>query len=226
MADVADKGIGAALYMAMSRTLIRTYAGEYHTRPDYVLRVSNRRILTDTQADMFVTAFYGVLDPLTGTLSYCNAGHSPPYLLRIDPPANAGEYTRAAEATQMVAQALHRTGMALGVTQDAMWEQAVIQIDPGSLLVLYTDGITEAHNAQATLFGEERLLQAVQAAVARMGPMGHRTSDARVGQGLAAQDIQDALLAAVHEFAGDTPQFDDITLMVVVRDPAEGRAGT
>ena len=215
MADVADKGIGAALYMAMSRTLIRTYAGEYHTRPDYVLRVSNRRILTDTQADMFVTAFYGVLDPLTGTLAYCNAGHSPPYLLRIDPPANAGEYTRAGEATQMVAQALHRTGMALGVTQDAIWEQAVIQIDPGSLLVLYTDGITEAHNAQATLFGEERLLQAVQTAAAT-----------RVGQGFAAQDIQDALLAAVHEFAGDTPQFDDITLMVVVRDPAEERAGT
>jgi len=200
VADVADKGIGAALYMAMSRTLIRTYAGEYHTRPDYVLRVSNRRILTDTQADMFVTAFYGVLDPLTGTLSYCNAGHNPPYLLRIDPSAGA------------VAQPLHRTGMALGVARDALWEQAVIHMEPGSLLVLYTDGITEAHNAQATLFGEERLLQAVQTAVAT-----------RVGQGFAAQDIQEALLAAVREFAGDTPQFDDITLMVVARDPAAGQ---
>jgi len=61
------------------------------------------------------------------------------------------------------------------------------------------------------LFGEERLLQAVQTAAAT-----------RVGQGLAAQDIQDALLAAVREFAGDTPQFDDITLMVVARDPAAG----
>jgi len=205
VADVADKGIGAALYMALSRTLIRTYASEYHARPDFALRVTNRRILTDTQADTFVTAFYGVFDPSTGILNYCNAGHNPPYLLHVDRSADAGE------AARIVAQPLHRTGMALGVTRDAMWEEAVIHMDPGSLLLLYTDGITEAHNAQATLFGEERMLQAVQTAIAT-----------QAGQGLTAQDIQNALLTAVREFAGDTPQFDDITLMIIVRDLADG----
>ncbi len=188
VADVADKGMGAALYMALSRTLIRTYAVEYHTRPDYVLRVANRRILADAQAGLFVTVFYGVLDPATGTLTYCNAGHNPPYLLS---PRN-----------EDTVQALIRTGMPLGIAGGVTWEQGVVQLAPGDMLVLYTDGVTEAQDGRETFFGEERLLEAV-----------------RANWGRPAQDVQDALLAEIHEFVGDAPQFDDIALMVVVRDP-------
>jgi len=187
IADVVDKGVGAALYMALSWTLIRTYAAEYPTQPELVLSAVNRRILMDTSAEQFVSVFYGIIDPATGTLTYCNAGHYPPYLLRV---GNGG-----------AAMALTRTGMVLGVEKDVKWEQASAQLAPGDVLVLYTDGITDAEDERGEFFGQDRLLEAVQAS-----------------QGSSAQDIQDSLLTAVHNFVGNTVQFDDIALMVVMRD--------
>lgn len=92
--------------------------------------------------------------------------------------------------------------MALGVIEDVTWKQDVVQLAPGDVLVLYSDGITEAQDQQGAFFGEERLLQAAQANL-----------------GGSAQDLQDALIAEVREFVGEAPQFDDITLMVVARDP-------
>ena len=188
IADVADKGMGAALYMALSRTLIRTYAAEYHARPDLVLSASSRRILTDARADLFVTVFYGILDPATGMLTYCNAGHNPPYLL-------------SAQDRDTV-QALRRTGMPLGVVEDATWKQGAVQLAPGDVLVLYTDGVTDAEDGKGSFFSEERLLE---------------TAKANLGR--SAQDIQDTLIAEVRGFVGDAPQLDDITLMVVARNP-------
>jgi serine phosphatase RsbU (regulator of sigma subunit)/DNA-binding NarL/FixJ family response regulator len=198
VADVADKGMGAALYMALCRTLIRTYAAEHHTRPDRVLSATNRRIMMDARADLFVAVFYGVLDPATGTLTYCNAGHNPPYLFRgPNPPgAQSGD----------TVQALRGTGMVLGVIEEATWKQAVVQLAPGDVLLLYTDGITEAQNQQEAFFGEQRLLEVIQANV-----------DTQANRPV-AQDIQDALLAELRAFVGDAPQVDDITLMVIVRD--------
>jgi serine phosphatase RsbU (regulator of sigma subunit) len=189
VADVADKGMGAALYMALSRTLIRTYAGEYHASPDDTFQVVNRRILADAQVNMFVTVFYAVLDPFTSTLTYCNAGHNPPYLLRA--------HAHAPDDVQL----LRRTGLPLGILENTAWERKVVQLNPGDAMVLYTDGITEAHNAQQSLFGSERALDVVQANLGR-----------------SAQDVTDALLAEVRAFVGDAPQFDDITLMVIVRN--------
>jgi sigma-B regulation protein RsbU (phosphoserine phosphatase) len=173
--------------MALSRTLFRTYATEYHTRPELVLSIANGRILSDARAGLFVTAFYGVLDPATGTLIYCNAGHNPPYLLS---PQNKD-----------AVQVLPKTGMVLGVVEDTTWKQETVRLAPGDLLVLYTDGITDAENGQGSFFGRERLLDIAQANLGR-----------------SAQDIQAALIAEVHEFIGPAPQFDDITLVVVVRD--------
>ena len=204
VADVTDKGVGAALYMALSRTLIRTYAVEYDTRPDLAFSAAHSRILADTNTSQFVTVFYGVLDPAAGTLTYSNAGHNPPYLLSACP---EGANLNGAD-TPVSVQELINTGPPLGLRllKDGAWEQKTVQFDPGDVLVLYSDGVTEAQDAQEELFEEERLLEVVRANIAR-----------------SAQVIQDTLIAEVHEFVGDAPQFDDITLMVLVRGPMERR---
>ena len=186
VADVADKGTAAALYMALSRTLLRTYAVEHHTRPDFALRVANNRILTDTAVDLFVTLFYGVLDPVTGTLTYCNAGHNPPMLFRS---AEAGAVEK-----------LTRTGLPLGIFPGRTWEQRAIQLSVGDVLVLYTDGVTEAQDLHDTFFGEERLLDVLRAHLDKT-----------------ALEIQSALMREIRSFSGGAPQYDDIALMIVVR---------
>lgn len=193
MADVSDKGAGAALYMALSCTLIRTYAPQYPAEPELVLGAVNRRILADTSASEFVTVFYGILDLATGTLLYSNAGHWPPFRFHA-----GGEGDT---------QGLAATGIPLGVFEEWAWRREALQIDPGDLLVLYTDGITEAHDEQAALFGQERLLESVRASLRARGP-----------RPPTAHEIQDAVLEDVRRFAGSAPRSDDIALVMLLRD--------
>jgi sigma-B regulation protein RsbU (phosphoserine phosphatase) len=193
MADVSDKGAGAALYMALCCTLIRTYAPQYPAQPELVLGAVNRRILTETSANEFVTVFYGILDLPTGRLVYGSAGHWPPFHFRA---ANNGD-----------PQELTATGIPLGVLEDRAWRREAVQVDRGDLLVLYTDGITEQHSEQAVLFGEGRLLESVRASLRTAGPRAPR-----------AQEIQDTILADVHHFAANAPRSDDIALVVLLRE--------
>jgi sigma-B regulation protein RsbU (phosphoserine phosphatase) len=144
LADVTDKGMGAALYMALSRTLLRTYASEYNKQPDLVMQAANHRVLTDTHGGLFITVFYGVFDPTTGDLTYCNAGHNPAYLLS----ARDGDSSIT----------LPRSGIPLGVSEETSWSRQFVQIDHGDLLLLYTDGVVEAQNKTNELFGENRML--------------------------------------------------------------------
>ena len=152
IADVADKGLGAALYMALCRTLLRTYAFEYHSRPDIVFNETNDRVLLDARANLFITCFYGVLDPVKDTLTYCNAGHNPPYLFTS---SNGSEPL-----------ALTRTGMPIGIEPDTRWERKTIEFSPGDKLVLYTDGVTEAQNNDGEFFDDDLLIKSVQENVA------------------------------------------------------------
>jgi sigma-B regulation protein RsbU (phosphoserine phosphatase) len=186
IADVADKGAAAALFMALSSSLIRTYAVEYETQPELVLGETNRRILADTHTDLFVTVFYAVLDPRTGTLTYANAGHNPPYYFN---------------RTSGAVNPLMRTGLPVGILEDSAWETGTVQLSPGDVLLLYTDGVTDAQNREEAFFGQERLLACVQRNLSQ-----------------SAQEIEDAVLAAVHEFAGSAPQFDDVALIVLRRE--------
>jgi serine phosphatase RsbU (regulator of sigma subunit) len=143
LADVVDHGVGAAMFMALCSSLLRTYTVEYPAKPARAFAEVNRRILADTDAGQFVTVFLGVLDPATGELLYANAGQCPPLLMRDE----------GAEPARLI-----RTGPPLGVFEEGSWEQHSLTLRPGDLLALYTDGVTEAEAEAEHFFGEERLL--------------------------------------------------------------------
>jgi len=185
IADVTDKGTSAALFMALSRSIWRTFAVNHPTEPELTMGETNRRILADTHGGLFITLFYGILDPQTGGFDFCNAGHLPGLLVR----AKDGSIAR-----------LERTGMPLGVFEDASWKRESIQIEAGDSLVLYTDGITDAQNKAEEFYDIECLEVAL-----------------KKYQGKPAKELRDALLAEVSDWVGEAPQVDDITLMVVAK---------
>jgi serine phosphatase RsbU (regulator of sigma subunit) len=145
IADVVDKGMGPALLMTLTRTLIRSFAQAYPEQPDQLLRVTNQRIIEDINMGIFVTLFYGVLDPSTGKLTYSNAGQPPPILL-------AGDHVHK----------LIKTGMALGVSEEEDWKAETIELAPSDLLLLYTDGVLDARSSTGDLFGESHLVRILQ----------------------------------------------------------------
>lgn len=146
VADVADKGTGAALFMALSRTLLRVYVNEYPDDPARVLAVCNTRILSDTRSEQFVTVFLGIMEP-DGTLTYANAGHNPAFVLD----------------SKAQPDVLKRTGIPLGMMPGREWKQGTVQVPPQACVVAYTDGVTEAQNASGDLYGEPRLLAVLDA---------------------------------------------------------------
>jgi sigma-B regulation protein RsbU (phosphoserine phosphatase) len=189
MADVVDKGVAAALFMALSWSLIRTYATDFPSHPELVLTSVNQRILEDTSAQQFVTVFYAVLDPATGRFVYANAGHSPPMVFN----SQSGE----------MLQRLEHSGRPLGLFEDEVWEQGEIELSLGDIVVVYTDGVSEAQNEQQEFFDEAGLVASVK----------HHL-------GAPAVDISHGILSDVEEFIADSPQVDDIGIAVLMRDPS------
>ena len=146
IADVADKGVPAALFMALTRTLVRAAVTELESPAAVMARV-NELLIPDTKQGMFVTAVYAVLDMDLHELTYVNAGHNPPVWVKCD-----GQLER-----------LTRTGVALGAAEDVRFEQRVIPLEKEDNILLYTDGLTESFNLDGEFFGEERLLEAIRA---------------------------------------------------------------
>ena len=140
IADVADKGIPAALYMALCRTIIRSVAST-RIDPASTLERVNRLMQVDANAELFVSVFYAIWEPATGVLTFANAGHNPPMLLRPNHKA----------------EVLREHGIVLGVLEDANYDSYERTIKQGELLVLYTDGVTEAMGANNQMFGLHRL---------------------------------------------------------------------
>ena len=197
IADVADKGLGPALYMALSRTLIRTFAMQLDA-PDEVLRAANRRILEDSRADLFVTVFYAVLDPYTNCLSYCNAGHPPPIVFN----RQQGRLIR-----------LGNTGMALGIDEEAPLRLASVDLMPGDVIFLYTDGVTDAQNTQGEFIDPDAVIAAAQDQLGN----GSAGQSAVLVQNTALE-FRNAMLERIRQFVDKAPQFDDITMIVLAKE--------
>jgi sigma-B regulation protein RsbU (phosphoserine phosphatase) len=143
VADVVEKGVGAALFMTLSWSLLRIFSDEYPAVPQRVFSEVNDHILDGTSTNQFLTIFYGVMNPGNGRLVYCNAGHPPPIFVKS---GNIQEPAR-----------LIRTGMPLAVEVGESWNHGFVQFEVGDLLFLYTDGIIEAQNQSDALYGINRL---------------------------------------------------------------------
>jgi len=182
IADVSGNGVPAALFMALSRTLIRA-STLANADPAVAIGHANQLICEDSKTDMFVTLFYAILDSRAMTLDYVNAGHNPPLLLK---------------GTSSDVVLLKARGIALGLTDEMDLQSARMDLRPGDVLVLYTDGVTEAINDHEEEFGEQRLLSVI---------MENRT--------LPAAELLEKILDAISTFAGNRPQHDDITLLIL-----------
>ena len=146
IADVSGKGIPAAIFMAVSRTLIRA-TGMRGVSPSECLAYSNRLLADESVNCMFVTVFYAILEVSTGKLTYCNAGHNPPYLVKSDGTVSA----------------LPMTGdTMLGVISNIEYHEKSITLGKGDTLVTFTDGVTEAVDTAFNEYGEERLCQVLE----------------------------------------------------------------
>jgi serine phosphatase RsbU (regulator of sigma subunit) len=186
IADVTGKGVPAAIYMASSRNTMRSEAMSQRG-PAEAMTHANRVFSADKVARLFLSAIYAVLEVNTGRLSFALAGHERPLWL---------------QAASGLVSPLEARGMLLGAFPGLAYEEQAITIAPGDSVVFFTDGVTEARNAQGELFGDERL-QVVLASSA----------------GASADQLLQAISLQVADFAGETPPSDDLTLVIFRRLP-------
>ncbi len=182
IADVSDKGLAASLYMTVTRTLIRAAALESNSTAKTLERV-NDLLLANSQNGLFVTTFYGILSLDSGVLDYTIAGHNPPMLVNFE--------------MKKVVQ-LDKGGIALGALPNIKLDDQKLILNPGDCLVLYTDGVTEAFNAQDQMYGEKRLKAALSQSVGKQ-----------------ARFVLELLEKDLELFRGDSPLSDDTTILAI-----------
>lgn len=181
IADVSGKGVPAALFMALSRTITRANA-TWHKSAVGVITETNSMICADARSGMFVTLFFGVLDLEERTLTYVNAGHNPPVIYR------SGD----------IQEELRLTGPALGIIDDALYTEKTTSLNTGDIMVMYTDGVTEAVNPKNEEFGTDRLDAIIKAS-----------------KNKSAEGIRDDIVESITRYSEGQDQFDDITIIVM-----------
>ena len=181
IADVAGKGVPAALLMAFLRASLRA-ATHIGYAPQISMAKVNYLLWESIERNQFVTAFYGILDATNRTLAYANAGHNPPLLLNADGSARF----------------LEQGSVPLGMFRDTRYYEYYLTIEPGQLLVLYTDGVTEAMNPREEEFGRDRLVNSVKAA-----------------RDLSAREMIDAIQRDIADWTDGRGAHDDVTFFVI-----------
>jgi len=180
IADVSGKGIPAAMFMMQSKTLLKSCA-ESGMSVEEVFTQANEKLCEGNDAGMFVTAWMGILDIDTGLVTFANAGHNPPLIRRSD---GSCEYLKT------------RPGFVLAGMESIRYRKNELQLIPGDMLYLYTDGVTEATDAANQLYGEDRLFDLLN----------------KHGE-LQPQPLCENIITDVDKFTGEAPQFDDITML-------------
>jgi serine phosphatase RsbU (regulator of sigma subunit) len=181
--DVSGKGTGAALLMSSLHAAVRAQSQARSTISE-VMGEINQYIFENSPPNKFLTLFYAELDPETGTLAYSNGGHNPPMMVRQN-----GDVER-----------LETGGLPIGMMQGVAYEQAIVTFEPGDVLVIYSDGITESVNERDEEFEEDRLIEVV-----------------KNNAGRSASGIRDRIDEALSRFVGTTAPVDDMTLMIIKR---------
>ena len=180
--DVSGKGVPASLFMAVTRTLVRSISDKEFS-PAAIVSTLNNSLALNNESSMFVTFFLGVLNLETGELSYCNAGHNPPVIIRKDGSAVMIEKTKF---------------IPVALFEDFQYEELTLQLRHGDKVFLYTDGVTEAENADNKLFGDEKLMEIVRENIA-------------VSPRELINKVEEAVAIHVNGFT----QSDDITMMTI-----------
>ncbi|MBR4763585.1 MAG: PP2C family protein-serine/threonine phosphatase, partial [Lachnospiraceae bacterium] len=194
MADVSGKGVPASLFMVISKTLIKnvTLSGLYQDPAD-ILHDVNDRLCEGNKDNMFVTVWLGILTISTGSLVSACAGHEYPVFYRKD-------------RGFVLERDPH--GLAMGAMEGSLYRSAVWHLYPGDMLFLYTDGVPEANNREQELFGMERTMTALENSMqAARGRSGTEEADLKL--------FLAALRSQIDDFAGEAPQFDDMTMLCV-----------
>lgn len=190
IADVSGKGVPAALFMALSVTVLR-FAMGLGFSPSELLYRANDAILADQSSTMFATTFVIYIDPSSGILQFASAGHNPCLLYRAEQAVGNANYQ---------CEYLDPDGVALGVFTEVNFDEQYRQMQAGDILVLYTDGITEVIDVNGEEFGETRLEKLIIESAA-----------------LPAQEIKNLVVESVAKFSQDGVPFDDETLVIIKR---------
>lgn len=184
--DVSGKGVSAALFMAITQTLIKTQVKAQPLRsPASTLAQVNNDLARDNPSMMFVTLFLGILNIVTGELEYCNGGHNPPYRL-------------TAESNDNIYPLATTDNIALGVMEDLSYSNKSLTLQPGETIFAFTDGVTEALNRKGELFTELRLERNLSSLTL-----------------ITAAEIAEQIMLEIDEFSSGIPQTDDITMLII-----------
>ncbi|MBO4583951.1 MAG: SpoIIE family protein phosphatase [Clostridia bacterium] len=188
IADVSGKGIPAAMFMMRAKSLLKSLTDSGLSVTD-AFSSANNTLCSGNDASMFVTVWEGIVDLDSGRMTYASAGHNPPAVRKRD---GSFELLRS------------KAGFVMAGMEDVPYRENEYVLEPGDTIFLYTDGVTEAQNREEELFGEERMLKALDEA------------EDKTPEGLC-----NVVKAAINEFVGDAPQFDDITMLAFVYNGPE-----